>query len=707
MLPYVGYDDYAAAVGTLAPDILVAPLDSSRTSMSKCPNKYLEYSIAGAAGVYSDTPPYSQTIVDGQTGLLVGDDDEASWSAAIARLVEDAPLRQSIAAAARRDVLERFETGVVAPAFARALLALIRESGRQIAPQDPGARGMLTVALFSHSPLPVRRRTDAAEPGAPAGADRDGPARAAGARRRRVDLRGAPPRTGLPDRSAAAVVPASARRHERLPPRRDRVQRGAAEGPRRSQQRRRAGQHDDQRARHAGGRGPGHPQPALGPRRDRLAAAARQRSSEFAAPHDELLLHSATRVIALSNYTSDFCAAVMQRTRLDVIHNWTPVDPQFAAPPDKYRSRRFACLNTFDPHKGYATLLKAAALLKAKQISFELHLYGDGEVRGEMERRAAALGLQDCVRFQGRTTNVQEVYDGSLGVVNPAQVEPFGMTLIEAMARKTPVVATRSGGPADIVVDGQSGYLVDRGDAAAMADRMQALLESPELAQRLGEEGFQRVCAHFNEEAARAAFLPLIEGAVRDFHGYDPAVKTLAKIYRLWLDQAVARRPVASSHGFALGGKFPAEGGPAWPGEACAAPRPWENASWRCSESAMRRAPAATVPRRSQNVLSGPTGAKAAVDPSRQAAKIPPPAAEDPLSPRSRPRQLGRTRRAGLPQSRAGGRPIAALRAVGLRAVAARGRQPPGRHGRKRLARLPLLAHRQCGRHALRRGNCC
>ena len=119
VLPYVGYDDYAAAVGTLAPDILVAPLDASRTSMSKCPNKYLEYSIAGAAGVYSDTPPYSQTIVDGRTGLLVAGDDEASWSAAIARLVEDAPLRQSIAAAARRDVLERFETGVVAPAFAR------------------------------------------------------------------------------------------------------------------------------------------------------------------------------------------------------------------------------------------------------------------------------------------------------------------------------------------------------------------------------------------------------------------------------------------------------------------------------------------------------------------------------------------------------------------------------------------------------------
>jgi glycosyltransferase involved in cell wall biosynthesis len=128
VLPYVGYDDYAAAVGAMKPDILVAPLDDSRTSRSKCPNKYLEYSIAGAAGVYSDVSPYSQTIVDGDTGLLVAD-DEASWTAAIARLAEDDALRRSIAAAARRDVLRRFETSVVAPRFAEALVSLIRQCG--------------------------------------------------------------------------------------------------------------------------------------------------------------------------------------------------------------------------------------------------------------------------------------------------------------------------------------------------------------------------------------------------------------------------------------------------------------------------------------------------------------------------------------------------------------------------------------------------
>ncbi len=63
------------------------------------------------------------------------------------------------------------------------------------------------------------------------------------------------------------------------------------------------------------------------------------------------------------------------------------------------------------------------------------------------------------------------------------------------------------------------------------------------MAQRLGEEGFRRIGTLFNEETAQAAFLPVIEAAVRDFHGYAPAVKTLTKIYRLWLDHAV-RGPV-------------------------------------------------------------------------------------------------------------------------------------------------------------------
>ena len=191
VLPFVGYEAYAAALGALEPDILIAPLDRSRTSMSKCPIKYLDYSIAGAAGVYSDMPPYSQTIVDGKTGLLVRDDDAASWAAAIVRLIEDEALRRSIAPAARRDVQERYETAVVAPAFAAAL----RERDRRTSPGPKlrRSRSPRHVDPCAVLPLaaPLRRRADAVEPGNPAGAVQGRSSRAAGAGRRRTDRRGA------------------------------------------------------------------------------------------------------------------------------------------------------------------------------------------------------------------------------------------------------------------------------------------------------------------------------------------------------------------------------------------------------------------------------------------------------------------------------------------------------------------------------------
>jgi glycosyltransferase involved in cell wall biosynthesis len=130
VLPFVGYDAYAAALGLLAPDILIAPLDRSRTSMSKCPIKYLDYSVAGAAGVYRDTPPYSQAIVDGKTGLLVREDDAASWCAAISRLIEDEELRRSIVLAARQDIQQQYVTPVVAPACAAAIRGVIEGHGQ-------------------------------------------------------------------------------------------------------------------------------------------------------------------------------------------------------------------------------------------------------------------------------------------------------------------------------------------------------------------------------------------------------------------------------------------------------------------------------------------------------------------------------------------------------------------------------------------------
>ena len=128
IFPYVSYESYGTIIAQLKPDILIAPLEPSRTSQSKCPNKYLEYSAIGAVGVYSNLRPYSDTVSNENTGLLVDDNNVDNWESAIVELIKDSHKREVIADNASKDVRNRYETSVIAPLFASAVRSVI--SGR-------------------------------------------------------------------------------------------------------------------------------------------------------------------------------------------------------------------------------------------------------------------------------------------------------------------------------------------------------------------------------------------------------------------------------------------------------------------------------------------------------------------------------------------------------------------------------------------------
>jgi glycosyltransferase involved in cell wall biosynthesis len=121
----VSYEGYAKRIGRLSPDILLAPLDDSRTSASKAPNKFLEISVVGAAGIYSRVAPYTRYVRDGETGLLV-DNQEQCWTEALERLYCDRGLLAAIAAAARKEVLENYSLDQATPCLLRLLAEVAR-----------------------------------------------------------------------------------------------------------------------------------------------------------------------------------------------------------------------------------------------------------------------------------------------------------------------------------------------------------------------------------------------------------------------------------------------------------------------------------------------------------------------------------------------------------------------------------------------------
>jgi glycosyltransferase involved in cell wall biosynthesis len=127
---FTDYENYLKTLRELRLDILLAPLDFSRTSRSKCPNKYLEITAAGGIGVYSKVEPYTWYVQNDRNGVLVADsEDPAAWRRAILGLMDRRKLDR-LQRAARADVLENYSSRKVAGLFADLLSNVIAEGAR-------------------------------------------------------------------------------------------------------------------------------------------------------------------------------------------------------------------------------------------------------------------------------------------------------------------------------------------------------------------------------------------------------------------------------------------------------------------------------------------------------------------------------------------------------------------------------------------------
>jgi glycosyltransferase involved in cell wall biosynthesis len=99
-------------------------------------------------------------------------------------------------------------------------------------------------------------------------------------------------------------------------------------------------------------------------------------------------------------------------------------------------------------------------------------------------------------------------------IVCSSDFESYGMVNVEAMASGKPVVSTRRGGPAETVVHGETGYLVDPRDTNSLAAHVIDLLRDPARRQQMGAAGRARVEARFSARAMADRFADVIERAV-------------------------------------------------------------------------------------------------------------------------------------------------------------------------------------------------
>lgn len=159
--------------------------------------------------------------------------------------------------------------------------------------------------------------------------------------------------------------------------------------------------------------------------------------------------------------------------------------------------------------KGFDTALDALAMLRDEFPFLRLRMAGDGPARAHLERQATASGLVGAVEFTGWVgpAAVPALLNTATIVVLPSRVfEGITLVALQAAQMARPVIATRSGGLPEVVLDGQTGLLIEPGDAHALARAIALLLRDPDLARRLGQDARRRVGAEFGWKLHVAAY---------------------------------------------------------------------------------------------------------------------------------------------------------------------------------------------------------
>ena len=128
-----------------------------------------------------------------------------------------------------------------------------------------------------------------------------------------------------------------------------------------------------------------------------------------------------------------------------------------------------------------------------------------------LARRAVELGVADRVRFAGFQEDTAPWIRAMDVVVNASRNEPFGLTVIEAMASGKAVVAAAEGGPTEVITDGEDGLLVPPADPTALADAVARCLEDEELRSRIENAAIRRASEFSRDEYARRLTRCLIE----------------------------------------------------------------------------------------------------------------------------------------------------------------------------------------------------
>lgn len=169
--------------------------------------------------------------------------------------------------------------------------------------------------------------------------------------------------------------------------------------------------------------------------------------------------------------------------------------------------------------KGQQYAIEAFAKIALSNADAQLHFYGGTlnldknlEYKNSLIKEAKRLNLEKQIYFHSFVENIFEVLDEGYMALNFSESESFSMTCLEASLCSKSVVATKCGGPEEIIIDNKTGLLVEIGNTGQMAKAMDKLLKNSELNSSFGLKGKQHVEKKFSQEKFKNEIIDIFKG---------------------------------------------------------------------------------------------------------------------------------------------------------------------------------------------------
>jgi len=233
------------------------------------------------------------------------------------------------------------------------------------------------------------------------------------------------------------------------------------------------------------------------------------------------LVREAAFVVAVSDFSRDWLCgrAPAHERKIHRIYNGMDIaslSPAAAGP----GRPRIISVGRYIEKKGFADLIDACAILRGRNLDFECEIIGGGPLEDSLRARVVELGLQDCVIHAGPRPQEevrQKLSSATLFVLACATEADGGMdtlptVIVEAMAAGLPVISTHLAAVPEMVVHGETGFLVGERQPEQLAEAMSKILLDSNLGRQLGKAGKALAVERFASEPTVASLRALLEG---------------------------------------------------------------------------------------------------------------------------------------------------------------------------------------------------